>query len=83
MNPLFNNILITPESPATKIGGIVVPGKNDRETSMGTVLAVGEEVTKVSKDMKVYYAKVDAKKVEVGGEELLVVKEKDLLGISS
>ena len=81
MKPLFNNLLIRAQKAQQKVGGIVVPGNNNTETGTAEVVALGEEVTRVSIGQHLYYAKSDAKKVNVNGEDLYILQEKFVLGV--
>lgn len=81
MKPLFSNVLIRAQKPQQKVGGIVVPGNNNSETGIAEVVAVGDEVTRVSVGQNLYYAKTDVKKVQVNGEDLFILEEKSVLGV--
>jgi chaperonin GroES len=89
--PLFNNILVErlDEEAKTK-GGIIIPDTAKEKPSRGKVLAVGAGA--VSEDGKrqpmtlkagdvVLFSKWGGTEVKFDGEDRLIMKETDVLGI--
>lgn len=89
--PLHNRILIKRmgEEEKTK-GGIIIPDSAKEKPMQGKVIAVGKG--EVSKDGKVIplevkeghtvlFAKYTGAEIKIEGEEHLIVRENDILGI--
>jgi chaperonin GroES len=95
LEPLGDRIVILPYKAGEQIkGGIVIPELAQERPQYGEVLAVGPDVTKaVSESFEipdrpriqvgdtVLYGKYSGTEVEVGDEQLIVVRECDVLGI--
>lgn len=89
--PLHDRVLIRPlESEEKSAGGIIIPDTAKEKPSEGEVLAVGsgirDEAGKlVPLDVKVgnrvLYAKWGGTEVKIDGEDLLIAKEADILGV--
>ncbi len=89
--PLHDRVLVRRVDEDTKTaGGIIIPDSAQEKPSQGIVVAVGEGA--VSEDGKVRKLDVKAKdrilfgkwsgnEVTIDGEELLIMKESDILGI--
>jgi chaperonin GroES len=89
--PLHDRVLLRRlESDAKTAGGIIIPDTAKEKPAQGEVLAVGsgtrDEAGKlVPLDVKsgdlVLFSKWSGTEVTIDGEELLVVKESDIMGI--
>ena len=89
--PLFNNILVERiEDETTTKGGIIIPDTAKDKPSKGVVISVGEgarnekgELVKMTLKAgdKVYFTKWGGSEVKLNGEELLIMKESDVLAI--
>jgi len=96
IKPLFDNVLIKPLDAEEKLpSGIILPDSAKEKPQVGQVMAVGsgkscscddnkkscncKMVVKVG--MKVMYKKWGGNEVKVGGEELTIVEQKDILAI--
>jgi chaperonin GroES len=89
--PLHDRVLLRRlESDAKTAGGIIIPDTAKEKPAQGEVLAVGsgtrDEAGKlVPLDVKsgdlVLFSKWSGTEVTIEGEELLVVKESDIMGI--
>ena len=89
--PLHDRVLVRRVEESTKTaGGIIIPDSAKEKPSEGVVIAVGSGAR--SEDGKVTPLDVKAKdrvlfgqwsgtEVTVNGEELLIMKESDILGI--
>jgi len=91
IRPLQDRILVkrVEEEERTK-GGIIIPDTAKEKPQMGQVIAVGNgkktEDGKVipmdvKKGDKVLFSKYSGTEVKVEGEELLIMREDDILGI--
>lgn len=91
IRPLHDRILVkrVEEEEKTK-GGIIIPDTAKEKPQMGEVIAAGNgkktEEGKiipldVKKGDKVLFSKYSGNEVKVEGEELLIMKEDDILGI--
>ena len=89
--PLHNRILIkrVGEEEKTK-GGIIIPDSAKEKPMQGKVIAVGKgEVSKdgkvipleVKEGQTVLFAKYTGAEIKIEGEEHLIVRENDILGI--
>jgi len=89
--PLHDRALIRPlESDDKTAGGIIIPDTAKEKPQEGKVIAVGpgtrDETGKLAPlDVKagdcVLYGKWSGTEVKVDGEDLLIVKESDIMGI--
>lgn len=91
IRPLHDRVVIRREEQETKTaGGIVLPGSAAEKPSQGEVLAVGKGLITEAGEIrpldvkvgdKVLFGQYAGTTVKVDGEELLIMKEADLLGI--
>jgi chaperonin GroES len=91
LKPLSDRVLVKPmEEEAMTASGIVLPDTAKEKPQKGEVLAVGEgkidEDGKrikldVSKGDEVLYSKYGGTEITVEGEDLLVLRESDVLAI--
>ena len=89
--PLGDRVLVRRVEEATKTaGGIIIPDTAAEKPQEGEVLAVGngaigddnERVAlDVKKGDKVLFGKWSGSEVIVDGEELMIMKESDILGV--
>ncbi|MBR1945812.1 MAG: co-chaperone GroES [Alphaproteobacteria bacterium] len=89
--PLFDRVLVKRMAEDTKTaGGIIIPDTAKEKPSKGEVVAVGtgdrneQGVTipmTVKVGDKVLFGKWSGTEVKIDGEELLIIKEADVLGI--
>ncbi|MFY9398939.1 MAG: co-chaperone GroES [Desulfomonilia bacterium] len=91
IRPLQDRVLVKriEEEEKTK-GGIIIPDTAKEKPQMGVVMAVGKgkktEEGKVlpldvKKGNKVLFSKYAGNEIKVEGEELLIMREDDILGI--
>jgi chaperonin GroES len=91
LHPLHDRVLIKriEDEPARR-GAIIIPDSAKEKPQEGKVIAVGkgrvsEAGKKTPLDVKagdrVLFGKYSGSEVEVNGEELLIMKEEDVLGI--
>ena len=91
IRPLQDRVVIRrQEEEATSAGGIVLPGNAAEKPNQGEVLAVGPGRVSVNGDMiamnvkvgdKVLFGKYSGQAVKVQGDELLVMREEDIMGV--
>ena len=91
IRPLHDRVVVKRlEEREVLKGGIVIPDTAKEKPQEGEVLAVGngktlENGTKVPMDVKVgdriLFGKYSGSEVKIDGEELLIMREDDILGI--
>ncbi len=90
LRPLNDRIIIKPLTETKTASGIVIPGAAAEKPEQGEVLAVGpgkkdEKGVAVALDVKVgdrvLFGKYAAQTLKVDGEELLVIREEDVLAV--
>lgn len=91
VKPLIDNVLIRPlEAEEKTASGILLPDTAKEKPQMGLVIAVGPgNVTPKGDKMpmnvkvgdKVMYKKWGADEIKVNGEDLLIVKQPDILAV--
>ena len=89
--PLHDRVLVRRVENETKTpGGIIIPDTAKEKPSQGEVLAVGtgsrgedRKVTPldVKKGDRILFGQWSGSEVKIDGEELLIMKESDILGI--
>ena len=89
--PLHDRVLLKPlEAEEKTAGGIIIPDTAKEKPMQGEVVAVGpgarnEKGEIVKLDVKVgdrvLFGKWSGTEVKIGGDELLIVKESDVMGI--
>lgn len=91
IRPLHDRVIVKRvESETTSPGGIVLPDSATEKPVQGEVLAVGNGRILASGEQRpldvktgdtVLFGKYAGSEVKVGGEEYLVMKEEDIIGI--
>ena len=91
IRPLHDRIIVKRvEEETTSAGGIVLPGSATEKPSEGDVLAVGSgkqmdngdvRALEVKVGDKVLFGKYSGNEVKLDGEELIVMREEDIMGI--
>ena len=91
LKPLHDRVLVRrTESEEKTAGGLIIPDSAKEKPSEGEIVAVGsgakaEDGTVTPLDVKagdrVLFGKWSGTEVTVNGEELLIMKESDILGI--
>ena len=91
IRPLHDRVIVKRvEEELTSAGGIVLPGSAAEKPSEGEVLAVGTGKLLENGDVravdvkvgdKVLFGKYSGSEVKVDGEELLVMREEDIVGV--
>jgi chaperonin GroES len=91
IRPLHDRVIVRrKEEERTTAGGIVIPDSATEKPSMGEILAVGNGKVTDSGDIraldvkvgdKVYFGKYSGTEIKVDGEELLIMREDDIIAI--
>ncbi len=91
IRPLHDRVLVRrSEEELKSAGGIVIPGNAAEKPSQGEVLAVGNGKILENGDVramdvkvgdKIMFGKYSGNEVKVDGEELLVMREEDIMGV--
>ncbi len=93
LTPLHDRVLVERvEGDEKTAGGLIIPESAKEKPAEGMIIAVGEGARKdsgelipmaVKKGDKILFGKWSGTEVTVDGEELLMMKESDVLGIIS
>ena len=91
VRPLHDRIIVQRiEEVEQKIGGIIVPDTAKEKPQQGKVIAAGagkvkDDGKRVALDVKagdrILFGKWSGTEVKIDGEELLIMKESDIMGI--
>ena len=86
IRPLADRVLIEPAAAETKTAsGIIIPDTAQEKPQKGKVVAVGPGTKDNPITLKVgdniLYGKYSGTDVSVGGEDLVIIKESDVMGI--
>ena len=89
--PLHDRVLVRRiESDEKTAGGLIIPDSAKEKPQEGEVLAVGEGARKDSGELiamavkagdRILFGKWSGTEVKIDGEELIIMKESDILGI--
>ena len=89
--PLHDRVLVRRvEAEAKTAGGIIIPDSAQEKPSEGEVIAVGDGArddsgNRIALDVKVgdrvLFGKWSGTEVKIDGEDLLIMKESDIMGI--
>ncbi|MBR9864507.1 MULTISPECIES: co-chaperone GroES [Neptunicoccus] len=93
LKPLHDRVLVRRlEGDEKTAGGLIIPDSAKEKPAEGEIIALGEGARKDSGELipmavsvgdKVLFGKWSGTEVSVDGEELLMMKESDILGILS
>lgn len=92
IKPLGDRVLVRPDAAEEKTSfGIIIPDTAKEKPQRGTVVAVGagkvENGVKIDMSVqqgdKVLYGKYAGTEISVDGEDLMIMRESDILGIIS
>jgi chaperonin GroES len=90
--PLHDRVLVRRIEEDEKVGSIIIPDTAKEKPQEGEVIAVGPGARgddgklvppDVKKGDKILFGKWSGSEVKINGEELLIMKESDILGIIS
>ncbi|MCD6223336.1 MAG: co-chaperone GroES [Deltaproteobacteria bacterium] len=69
------------ESEEKTESGIIIPDTAKEKPQEAEIVEVGNEVENVKKNDKVLFAKYGGTEVKIEGEDYIILKEEDILGI--
>ena len=91
VKPLYDRVLIKrADAENISAGGIIIPDTAQEKTQWGTIKATGDgkimadggvRSLKVHTGDKVLFGKYSGTEIKVDGEDLLILKEEEILGI--
>jgi len=86
ITPLHDRVIVRPAAAETKTaGGIIIPDTAKEKPQKGTVIAAGpgkkDEPVTVKPGDTVLYGKYAGTELSLDGEELLIMRESDILAI--
>ncbi len=91
IRPLHDRVVVKRmEEERTSAGGIVIPDSATEKPSEGKVLAVGKGKVTEGGDVlpmdvkvgdKVLFGKYSGTEIKINGEEVLIMREDDILGV--
>ena len=86
ITPLHDRVVIKPAPAEEKTaGGIIIPDTAKEKPQRGTVLAAGpgkkDEPVTVKKGDTVLYSKYSGTEITIDGQDLLILREGDVLAI--
>ncbi|MBM4291556.1 MAG: co-chaperone GroES [Deltaproteobacteria bacterium] len=91
VRPLYDRIVIKRlEAETTTRAGIIIPGNAQEKPSQGEVIAVGNGKLSANGELrplqvkvgdKVLFGKYSGNEIKLDGEELIIMREEDLLAI--
>jgi chaperonin GroES len=91
IRPLHDRVIVKRVEEETKTaGGIVLPGSAAEKPSQGVIMAVGAgkpldngtiRALEVKVGDKVLFGKYAGNEVKVDGEDLIVMREEDIMGV--
>jgi chaperonin GroES len=88
--PLYDRVLVRRIEEESKVGSIIIPDTAKEKPLMGEVLAAGPGKLHVGGTIsqmavkpgdKIYFLKYSGQEIKVDGEELLVIREDEIVGI--
>ena len=91
IRPLHDRVVVKRmEEETTSAGGIVIPGSAAEKPQKGEVVAVGNGIVTDSGELRaldvkvgdqVLFGKYSGTEIKVEGDEVLIMKEEDILGV--
>lgn len=86
ITPLHDRVIVRPAAAETKTaGGIIIPDTAKEKPQRGTIIAAGpgkkDEPVTVKAGDTVLYGKYAGTEINLDGEELLIMRESDVLAI--
>jgi len=86
ITPLHDRVIVKPAAAETKTaGGIIIPDTAKEKPQRGTVIAAGpgkkDEPVTVKAGDTVLYGKYAGTEISFEGEELLIMRESDILAV--
>ncbi|HUC86852.1 MAG TPA: co-chaperone GroES [Candidatus Saccharimonadales bacterium] len=83
LQPLADRLVAKPlEAQAKTSSGFYVPDSAKEKPQMGEVVAVGKEVKEIKVGDQIVYSQYKPDQVKIDGDELMIMKEEDVLAIA-
>ena len=83
LQPLADRLVAKPlEAEAKTSSGFYVPESAKEKPQLAEVVAVGKEVKEIKKGDQVVYSQYKPDTIKLDGEELMIMKEEDVLAIA-
>lgn len=83
LHPLADRIVAKPlEAQEKTTSGFYVPDSAKEKPQMGAVIAVGKEVKEIKVGDHIVYSQYKPDAVKVDGDELMIMKEEDVLAVA-
>jgi len=80
--PLGERVLVKEVQAENKTAsGIYIPDSAKEKPSTASVIAIGSEVKEIKKDDNVVFGKYAGTKINLEGEDYLILELKDILGV--
>jgi len=86
VTPLHDRVIVKPDAAEEKTaGGIIIPDTAKEKPQRGTIVAVGagkkDEPVTVKTGDTVLYGKYAGTEIQIEGQDLLIMRESDILAI--
>lgn len=82
IQPLNDRVILKRETEDEKTkGGLYIPDNAKEKPARGTILAVGPKAEQVKAGDKVLFGKYAGTEVKLEGEDLLIMREEDVIGV--
>ena len=82
LQPLADRIVARSTEAETKSpAGILLPENAKEKTQLAEVVAVGKDVKEVKVGDRIVHSEYGPSQIKVNGEELLLIKEEDVLAV--
>ena len=86
IKPLADRVLIKPDKAEEKsAGGIIIPDSAKEKPLKGKVIAVGkgtkDEAMELKEGNEVLYGKYAGTEIEIEGEKLMIMRQRDVLAV--
>ena len=86
VSPLHDRVIVRPAKAEEKTaGGIIIPDTAKEKPQQGTVVAAGpgkkDEPVSVKAGDSVLYGKYAGTEIQIEGEDLLILRESDILAV--
>lgn len=81
IKPQGRRVVVRPQDPETKIGGILLPESAQKKPLRGSVRAVASGVSGIAIDDTVVYGQYAGTEVEIDGEKLMIIDADEIYGV--
>ncbi|HVE80537.1 MAG TPA: co-chaperone GroES [Candidatus Dormibacteraeota bacterium] len=83
LQPLADRLVVKSlEAEAKSASGFYIPESAKEKPQIGEVVAVGKDVKEIKIGDKIVYSQYKPDAVKVGSDELLIMKEEDVLALA-